>query len=67
MNYITILDFSVGQVFSYPITKKIKSTEDYQNFLISMGFNLGNIEWMVSKNPKIITGISKSNYLKYTS
>jgi len=52
MYYITILDFANGSVDQYNLgqieAKNIENwqTEDFENFLVSEGYNLGNIEWM---------------------
>ena len=56
MNYITILDFEAGRVFQYELPKR-KPFEDigYENYLTNKGHNLNNCEWMVHKNPQIIT------------
>ena len=61
MNYITVLDFEAGRVFQYEFgnveihgTKKDIS-EYYEEYLSGFGHNLANCEWMVHKNPEIIT------------
>lgn len=52
MYYITILDFANGSVDQYNLgqieAENIENwqTEDFEEFLISEGYNLGNIEWM---------------------
>lgn len=62
MNYITVLDFETGKVFQYNLdyselekyTNEIQF-EDYEEFLGDKGHNLANCEWMVHKNPQVIT------------
>jgi len=44
MKYITILDFSTGHVHQYEIQED--QYEEYEDFIISKGFSLSNIEWM---------------------
>lgn len=47
MKYITILDFSMGHVHQYEIQEdQYTGQEDLEDFIISKGFKLGNIEWM---------------------
>lgn len=52
MYYITILDFASGSVDQYNLgqieAENIENwqTEDFEEFLISEGYNLKNIEWM---------------------
>jgi len=52
MYYITILDFANGSVDQYNLgqieAENIANwqTEDFEEFLVSEGYNLGNIEWM---------------------
>ena len=55
MNYITILDFGTGRVFQYDIPERVMENEKYEEYLKERHFNLGNCEWMVHKNPQIIT------------
>ena len=51
--YLTILDFESGQVYQYEVSPN-EQYEKHENFIIDMGFNLSNIEWMVSKNEGLI-------------
>ena len=59
MHYITILDFANGSVDQYNLgqieTENIKNwqNEDFEEFLISEGYRLGNIEWMAHSDNKI--------------
>ena len=53
MYYITILDFANGSVDQYNLLdyneeEELDSwqTENFENFLISEGYRLNNIEWM---------------------
>jgi|ETNmetMinimDraft_24_1059892.scaffolds.fasta_scaffold04269_8 hypothetical protein len=52
MYYITILDFANGSVDQYNLGQieadNIENwqTEDFEDFLISEGYSLKNIEWM---------------------
>ncbi len=52
MYYITILDFANGSVDQYNLgqieAENIENwqTEDFEDFLISEGYRLKNIEWM---------------------
>ncbi len=52
MYYITILDFASGSVDQYNLGQieadNIENwqTEDFEDFLISEGYSLKNIEWM---------------------
>jgi hypothetical protein len=59
--YITVLDFEVGEVYQYEFgnveihgTKKDIS-EYCEEYLSGLGHNLKNCEWMLHKNPEIIT------------
>jgi len=59
MNYITILDFETGRVFQYESLEHWEEHEDSENiewYLSDIkGHNLSNCEWMVHKNPQVIT------------
>lgn len=53
MYYITILDFANGTVDQYNLLdyneeEELASwqSENFENFLVSEGYKLGNIEWM---------------------
>ena len=53
MHYITILNFKNCTVDQYNLldyysSKQLSTwqTEDFENFLVNEGYNLGNIEWM---------------------
>ena len=53
MNYITLLDFEAGRVFQYELHSEWH--EEYEQYLTIQGHNLQNCEWMVHKNPEVIT------------
>ena len=53
MNYITVLDFEAGRVFQYEVY--LNQIEENEEYLSGLGHNLANCEWMVHKNPEIIT------------
>ena len=59
MYYITILDFANGSVDQYNLgqieAENIENwqTEDFEEFLISEGYSLENIEWMSHSDNKI--------------
>ena len=59
MYYITILDFANGSVDQYNLgqieAENIENwqTEDFEEFLISEGYSLKNIEWMSHSDNKI--------------
>ena len=50
--YIFVLDFMDGQVYRYDIRSVSMNEEEY---LMSQGHSLANIEWMSTDNPEIIT------------
>jgi len=55
--YITVLDFEIGKVFQYKVSKMAIETanQDYEEYLTNEGHNLGNCEWMVHDSNEIIT------------
>jgi len=57
MKYITILDFVDGRVYQYEIQEKDEfHAEDYYEIIITQkGHSLNNCEWMIHKNPQVIT------------
>ena len=65
MNYITILDFEAGRVFQYDLSKfdddymfideNTPQHEELEGIIVDQGHNLSNCEWMVHKNPQVIT------------
>ena len=53
MYYITILDFANSSVDQYNLSNHFDKTtlahwqnEDFEEFIVSEGYNLSNIEWM---------------------
>ena len=55
MNYITVLDFEMGEVYQYEIDYNFIGNSDFEEYLSGLGHNLKNCEWMVHKNPEVIT------------
>ena len=65
MKYITVLDFEVGKIFQYDIDKfgddymfvdeNTPQSEELEDIIVDQGHNLKNCEWMIHKNPEIIT------------
>ena len=55
MNYITILDFEAGRVFQYDMPERVMENNEYEEYLSERGHNLANCDWMVHKNPQVIT------------
>ena len=52
--YITILDFETAKIYQYEVEPN-QQHEERENFIIDMGFNLCNIEWMIHDEPGIVT------------
>tara|TARA_R100001594_G_scaffold45372_1_gene78178 strand:- start:10994 stop:11191 length:198 start_codon:yes stop_codon:yes gene_type:complete len=57
--YITVLDFTWGEVFQYKIPKVFTGSipwqyEDYEDFLREKGHSLSSCEWMEHKKSRII-------------
>ena len=55
MKYITVLDFEIGEVYQYEIDYNFIGNSDFEEYLSGLGHNLKNCEWMVHKNPEVIT------------
>ena len=55
MNYITVLDFEAGRVFQYDMPERVMENNEYEEYLSELGHNLNGCEWMVHKNPQVIT------------
>ena len=51
MKYLFILDFTGGKVYKYDVRNV---SMDHEEYIISMGHSLSNIEWMATDNPEII-------------
>ena len=62
MNYITVLDFEIGEVCQYDIGFQVNKlgwnpdVESMEEYLTSKGHNLANIEWMCHKTNTIHHG-----------
>ena len=62
MNYITVLDFSTGNVHQYDIGFQVNKlgwnpdTESIEEYLTDKGHNLSNCEWMCHKTNTIHHG-----------
>ena len=52
--YITVLDFSTGDVCQYPIEIWNIDNETVENLIENLGHRLKDCEWMVHKNEPII-------------
>ena len=50
MEYLTILDFYTGHVYTYAIASNDWQHEETEQFLCSQGFRINNIEWMFHNN-----------------
>lgn len=61
INYVFVLDFEIAKVYRYQVgTKNLGEnwdTEKIEEYLTDLGHNLGNIEWMLTRNKKINKGI----------
>ena len=60
MYYLTILDYSTGTVDQYDMCSsvgkeelKMWQSEDYEDFLVSEGYKLKDIVWMLHSDSKI--------------
>ena len=53
--YITVLDFELGKVFQYKVSKMPVETanQDYEDYITSKGHRLNNCEWMVHDDNEI--------------
>ncbi len=60
MKYITVLDFESGRVYQYDMEDYLEN-EEYEEYLNELNHNLSNCEWMIHKNPQVITGNYKLN------
>ena len=51
--YVFVLDYEIGYAYRYDVwTNDAEKIEDY---LTDLGHNIGNCEWMLTRNKKIIT------------
>lgn len=55
MKYITVLDFESGRVYQYDIPERVMENKEYEEYLNELNHNLNNCEWMIHKNPQVIT------------
>ena len=50
--YVFVLDYEIGYAYRYDVwTNDAEKIEDY---LTDLGHNIGNCEWMLTRNKKII-------------
>lgn len=52
--YVTVLDFTNGEVMTYPINVFDMESEELEAAITKMGHNLTNCEWMVHDELPII-------------
>ena len=54
-NYITVLDFEVGEVFQYKIGKDwLPDNEAFEDFITNEGHKLCHCKWMAHESNRII-------------
>ena len=63
MEYLTILDFNDGHVYTYQMTCNDWQHEETEQFLTSQGFRLKDIYWMYHNNES--THITEQEALRY--
>ena len=51
-NYVFVLDFEIGYVYRYDVMTR--DSEKIEEYLTELGHNVGNIEWMLTRNKRII-------------
>jgi hypothetical protein len=51
-NYVFVLDFEIGFVYRYDVFTR--DSEKIEEYLCDLGHNPANIEWMLTRNKKII-------------
>ena len=51
-NYVFELDFEIGYVYRYDVMTR--DSEKIEEYLCDLGHNPANIEWMLTRNKKII-------------
>tara|TARA_R100001443_G_scaffold107419_1_gene117293 strand:- start:2 stop:178 length:177 start_codon:yes stop_codon:yes gene_type:complete len=54
MKYLFILDFTDGKVYRYNMKDKVWF-DDFEDFIVTEGFSLSNVEWMATNNGKLHT------------
>jgi len=58
MKYLFILDFTDGKVYRYNM-ETVEWTYNFEDFIITEGFSLSNVEWMTTNNGKLHTYMDK--------
>ena len=57
VNYITVLDFEVGEVFQYKIGNAwLPDNEAFEDFITNKGHSLSCCQWMCHESDRIIKG-----------
>ena len=51
-SYVFVLDFEIGRVYRYDVMTR--DSEKIEEYLTELGHNIGNIEWMLTRNKRII-------------
>ena len=55
VNYITVLDFEVGEVFQCKVGKDwLPDNEAFSDFITNEGHNPNNCKWMAHESDRII-------------
>jgi len=54
MKYLFILDFTDGKVYRYNM-EAVEWTYNFEDFIVTEGFSLSNVEWMTTNNGKLHT------------
>ena len=55
VNYITVLDFEVGEVFQYKIGKDwLPDNEAFSDFITNEGHSVNDCKWMAHESDRII-------------
>ena len=49
-NYVFVLDFEIGRVYRYDVMTR--DSEKIEEYLTELGHNIGNIEWMLTRNKR---------------
>ena len=52
-SYVFVLDFEIGYVYRYDVF--FRDAEKIEEYLTELGPNIANIEWMLTRNKKVIT------------
>ncbi len=50
--YVYVLDFEDGRVYRYDVW--LNDSEEIESYLTDMGHSISNIEWMLTRNKKVI-------------